>query len=152
MTGGRLKRVAEYVKNEKEFCFTYGDGLSDINIENLISFHRNHGKLATVSAVLPPGRFGALEIEKDNVSAFTEKPKGDGSMINGGYFVISPKVIDYIDGDQTRWEKEPAENLAKDNNMSAYIHKGNWRPMDTLRDKEYLENLWEKNEAFWKVW
>ena len=152
MTGGRLKRVKEYVKNEESFCFTYGDGLSDINISKLIEHHERHGNLATISAVYPPGRFGALDIEGDKVVSFNEKPKGDGSLINGGYFVLSPKVIDYIDGDQTIWEREPMENLAKNGQMSALVHKDFWHPMDTLRDKEYLEELWNSGKAPWKKW
>lgn len=152
MTGGRLKRVKEYLKDEKSFCFTYGDGLSDINISKLIETHEAHGNLATISAVYPPGRFGAVELEGDKVVRFSEKPKGDGSMINGGYFVLSPKVIDYIDDDETVWEKEPMENLANNGEMSSLIHEGFWHPMDTLRDKEYLEGLWDKGEAPWKKW
>jgi glucose-1-phosphate cytidylyltransferase len=152
MTGGRLKRVKEYVKNEESFCFTYGDGLSDINISKLIEHHERHGNLATISAVYPPGRFGALDIEGDKVVSFNEKPKGDGSLINGGYFVLSPKVIDYIDDDETIWEREPMENLAKNGQMSALVHKDFWHPMDTLRDKEYLEELWNSGKAPWKKW
>jgi len=152
MTGGRLKRVKEYVKNEESFCFTYGDGLSDINISKLIEHHERHGNLATISAVYPPGRFGALNIEGDKVVSFNEKPKGDGSLINGGYFVLSPKVIDYIDDDETIWEREPMENLAKNGQMSALVHKNFWYPMDTLRDKEYLEELWNSGKAPWKKW
>jgi glucose-1-phosphate cytidylyltransferase len=152
MTGGRLKRVKEYVKNEESFCFTYGDGLSDINISKLIEHHERHGNLATISAVYPPGRFGALDIEGDKVVSFNEKPKGDGSLINGGYFVLSPKVIDYIDDDETIWEREPMENLAKNGQMSALVHKNFWHPMDTLRDKEYLEELWNSGKAPWKKW
>jgi glucose-1-phosphate cytidylyltransferase len=152
MTGGRLKRVKGYLKDEKSFCFTYGDGLSDINIFKLIEHHKRHGNLATISAVYPPGRFGAVDIEGDKVVSFNEKPKGDGLLINGGYFVLSPKVIDYIDDDETVWEQEPLENLAKDGQMSALVHKGFWHPMDTLRDKEYLEELWRSGEAPWKKW
>ena len=152
MTGGRLKRVKEYVKNEESFCFTYGDGLSDINISKLIEHHERHGNLATISAVYPPGRFGAVVIEGDKVVSFNEKPKGDGSLINGGYFVLSPKVIDYIDDDETIWEREPMENLAKNGQMSALVHKDFWHPMDTLRDKEYLEELWNSGKAPWKKW
>lgn len=152
MTGGRLKRVKEYLKDEQSFCFTYGDGLSDINISKLIEHHAIHNNLATISAVYPPGRFGAIDLEGDKVVSFNEKPKGDGSLINGGYFVLSPKVIDYIDDDDTIWEREPMENLAKDGQMSALVHKGFWHPMDTLRDKEYLDELWRSGEAPWKKW
>lgn len=152
MTGGRLRRVKEHLKNEKSFCFTYGDGLSDINISKLIKYHESHGNLATISAVYPPGRFGAVELKGDKVVGFNEKPKGDGSLINGGYFVLSPKVIDYIDDDETIWEREPMENLAKNGQMSALVHKDFWHPMDTLRDKEYLEELWNSGKAPWKKW
>ena len=152
MTGGRLKRVKEYVKNENEFCFTYGDGVSDVNIKELIDFHQSHGKLATLTATYPPGRFGALDIENGLVSSFKEKPKGDGSMINGGFFVMSPKVIDLIDGDSCSWEEEPLSELAKNKQLMAYEHKGFWQPMDTLRDKIALENLWNQGSAPWKIW
>lgn len=152
MTGGRLARVKEFIKDDKEFCFTYGDGLSNINIKELITFHRNHQKLATVSATLPPGRFGALEIENDMVNKFIEKPMGDGQMINGGFFVLSPKVIDLIEDDLTVWEKTPLETLAKNGQLMAYKHKDFWHPMDTLRDKNYLEDLWNSGKAPWKIW
>ena len=152
MTGGRLARVKEFIKDDKEFCFTYGDGLSNINIKELITFHRNHQKLATVSATLPPGRFGALEIENDMVNKFIEKPMGDGQMINGGFFVLSPKVIDLIEDDLTVWEKTPLETLAKNGQLMAYKHKDFWHPMDTLRDKNYLEDLWNSGKAPWKTW
>ena len=152
MTGGRLKRVKEFIKNEEAFCFTYGDGLSDINITELIDFHKSKNKLATISVVYPPGRFGAVEINNNSVTKFTEKPKGDGSLINGGFFVLSPKVIDFIDDDSTIWEGKPLDTLAQINQMSAFIHNGFWQPMDTLRDKEYLENLWNSGNSPWKVW
>ena len=153
MTGGRLKRIKEYVKDEEFFCFTYGDGVSDINVAELINFHKSHGKLATLSAVTPPGRFGALDLCEDGkVNKFIEKPLGDSSKINGGFFVLSPKVIDYIKDDSTIWEHEPLNSLAKTNELMAFIHEGFWQPMDTLRDKNYLENLWINNEAPWKIW
>jgi glucose-1-phosphate cytidylyltransferase len=152
MTGGRLKRVKKYLKDEKSFCFTYGDGLSDINISKLIEHHERNGNLATISAVYPPGRFGTVDIKGDKVVSFNEKPKGDGMLINGGYFVLSPKVIDYIEDDKTIWEQEPMETLAKDGQMSALVHKGFWHPMDTLRDKKYLEDLWISGKAPWKKW
>lgn len=153
MTGGRLKRVKQYVENEELFCFTYGDGVSDVNIKKLIDFHRQHGKQATLTATYPPGRFGALDIRGDNhVETFKEKPKGDGGMINGGFFVLSPQVIDLIDGDSTVWEASPLETLAGSGQMMAYQHEGFWQPMDTLRDKNYLEELWVSNNAPWKVW
>lgn len=152
MTGGRLKRVAEYIKDEESFCFTYGDGVADINIAELVQFHYAHGKLATLTATFPPGRFGALEIIDSEVKKFQEKPKGDGALINGGFFVLSPKVLDYITGDQTIWEQEPLKNLATNNQLMAYKHEGFWQPMDTLRDKMKLEELWDGNKAPWKVW
>ena len=152
MTGGRLARVKDFIKNDKEFCFTYGDGLSNINIKELIMFHRSHQKLATVSATFPPGRFGALEIENEKVNKFIEKPMGDGQMINGGFFVLSPKVIDLIEDDLTVWEKTPLETLAKNGQLMAYKHKDFWQPMDTLRDKNYLEDLWNSGKAPWKTW
>ena len=152
MTGGRLKRVYEYIKNEDAFCFTYGDGLGDIDITQLIQFHYNQKTLATLTATYSPGRFGALEFEKNLVSKFKEKPKGDGAMINGGFFVLSPKVIDYIENDSTIWESTPMENLAKDKQLTAYIHTGFWQPMDTLRDKNHLDNLWNQGKAPWKSW
>ena len=152
MTGGRLKRVYEYVKDEELFCFTYGDGVGNVNISESIGFHRRHGRLATLTATYPPGRFGALELAGDKVRSFQEKPRGDGAMINGGYFVLSPEVILRIDGDMTLWEEEPLASLASDEQLRAYKHEGFWQPMDTLRDKHYLEKLWSENRAPWKVW
>ncbi len=152
LTGGRLKRVHEYLKNEKEFCFTYGDGLSDINISELIKFHRNSGKLATVSAVQPPGRYGSLKLNDELVMGFMEKPKGDGGWVNGGFFVLSPEVINYIQNDNTSWEGEPLFKLCEDRQLSAYKHYGFWQPMDTLRDKNHLESLWNSDMAPWRVW
>ncbi len=153
MTGGRLKCVAKYVKDEKAFCFTYGDGVSDIDIGASIAFHKSHGKQATLAAVYPPGRFGALDIDLDkSVRSFKEKPKGDGGLINGGFFVLSPKVIDLVKGDLTIWEKEPLEQLAIANELVAYEHHGFWQPMDTLRDRNYLEELWASGKAPWKNW
>jgi glucose-1-phosphate cytidylyltransferase len=151
MTGGRLKRVAEYLSDD-DFCFTYGDGLSNVNIANLIKFHKNRKKLATLTAVQPPGRFGALIMNGDDVAAFSEKPKGDGSWINGGFFVLSPQVIEYIKDDETIWEREPLETLARLNQLVAFRHQGFWQPMDTLRDKTSLEEAWQKGVAPWKNW
>jgi glucose-1-phosphate cytidylyltransferase len=152
MTGGRLKRVAEYLKEEHAFCLTYGDGVSDINVSDLIAFHFENKLKATVTAAIPPGRFGALDLKGNKVGSFTEKPRGDGSMINGGYFVLSPEILDYIDDDQTIWEREPLERLSLEGNLAAYQHHGFWQPMDTLRDKVYLEELWLSGNAPWKVW
>ncbi len=152
LTGGRLKRVFEHIKDEEAFCFTYGDGVSDIDITKTIEFHFQHKKLATLSATFPPGRFGALDIDGAAVRSFKEKPKGDGGMINGGFFVLSPKVIDLIEGDHTTWEQYPLMKLAEDNELMAYKHEGFWQPMDTLRDKIYLEELWSANAAPWKTW
>jgi glucose-1-phosphate cytidylyltransferase len=152
MTGGRLGRVAEYVKEEEAFCFTYGDGVGDIDITATINFHRKHGKWATLTSTYPPGRFGALDIQKKQVMTFKEKPKGDGAMINGGFFVLSPKVLGYIKGDNTIWEQEPLMKLAEDGQLMAYEHHGFWQPMDTLRDKHHLEELWESGKAPWKKW
>ncbi|ASA55963.1 glucose-1-phosphate cytidylyltransferase [Vibrio gazogenes] len=152
MTGGRLKRVREYIKDESDFFFTYGDGVADVNIAKTLDFHRSHGKLATLTATYPPGRFGVLTIEQDSVRSFQEKPKGDGAMINGGFFVLSPKVIDLIDDDQTTWEQNPLNQLAADGELMAYRHDGFWQPMDTLRDKMKLEELWETRQAPWKLW
>jgi glucose-1-phosphate cytidylyltransferase len=152
MTGGRLRRVARYVKDEDAFCLTYGDGVSDVNITDLIAFHRAQQVKATVTAVLPPGRFGALELSGDLVTSFIEKPKGDGGMINGGFFVLSPQVIDYITDDQTLWERDPIEHLARDGNLAAFKHHGFWQPMDTQRDMIALEVLWQSGHAPWKVW
>ena len=153
LTGGRLKRVAPYLQDEDAFCFTYGDGVSDVNITELIAFHRAHGLQATLTATYPSGRFGALDIEADHrITAFKEKPKGDGVMINGGFFVLSPKVIDLIVDDTTIWEREPLETLAASNQLKAFEHQGFWQPMDTLRDKMYLDELWQSGKAPWKVW
>ncbi len=152
LTGGRLKRVMDYVVNEQEFCFTYGDGLSDVDITASIRFHRQHGRWATVTAVSPPGRYGALERAGDEVSAFTEKPRGDGGRINGGFFVLSPAVMDLIEGDRTSWESGPLEELARQGQLMAYDHDGFWQPMDTLRDKNHLEELWARGNAPWKTW
>lgn len=152
MTGGRLRRVAEHIKDEEAFCFTYGDGVSDVNISETIAFHKSHGKLATLTATFPPGRFGALDIENGQVHSFKEKPKGDGAMINGGFFVLSPKVLHLIEADQTVWEQYPLMKLAEDGELMAYKHEGFWQPMDTLRDKVHLEELWTENSAPWKTW
>ncbi|NLD50136.1 MAG: glucose-1-phosphate cytidylyltransferase [Clostridiaceae bacterium] len=151
MTGGRLKRVKDYVGNET-FCFTYGDGVSNVNIRELISFHRKRKTLATLTAIQPPGRFGALELSKNLITSFREKPKGDGSWVNGGFFVLEKEVFDFIGADNTIWEREPLERLAEMGELSAYKHSGFWQPMDTLRDKIKLEELWESGEAPWKVW
>jgi glucose-1-phosphate cytidylyltransferase len=152
LTGGRLKRVSDYVKNEDAFCFTYGDGVSDVDITSEIAFHRSHGKMATVTAVQPPGRYGALTIESCAVKGFTEKPRGDGGLINGGFFVLSPSCLDRIDGDQTSWEGPPLAGLAADGELMAFEHGGFWQPMDTLREKTMLEDLWQSGKAPWKVW
>ena len=152
MTGGRLKRVADYVKNEECFCFTYGDGLSNVDIRASLEFHRRHGKLATVTAVQPPGRYGAIERNGDLVTAFTEKPRGDGGLINGGFFVLSPKCIGLIEHDQIPWESEPMGRLAEMREMMAFEHIGFWQPMDTLREKKMLEELWSSGNAPWKIW
>lgn len=153
LTGGRLKRVREFIGDET-FCFTYGDGVADVDITKLIEFHKSQGRKATLTATQPPGRFGAIVLGENEtrIDSFHEKPSGDGAWINGGYFVLEPSVIDYIDGDSTTWEAEPLQNLAKDGQLNAYKHSGFWQPMDTLRDKMYLESLWEKNEAPWKKW
>jgi glucose-1-phosphate cytidylyltransferase len=153
MTGGRLKRVVDYVKNEEAFCFTYGDGVSNVNIKELINFHHAHGKLATVTAVQPPGRYGALSIQSNNqVSGFLEKPPGGNGLINGGFFVLKPKCIDLIANDSTSWESFPLEELARKNELMAYQHDGFWQPMDTLREKNMLEQLWQSGQAPWKNW
>jgi glucose-1-phosphate cytidylyltransferase len=152
MTGGRLKRVSEYIENEEAFCFTYGDGLSDINIGASIALHREQGKLATVTAVAPPGRYGALTRAGNLVTGFVEKPAGDGGRINGGFFVLSPKVLDLIEDDSTSWEGEPLRQLAAAGQLAAYEHQGFWQPMDTLREKNMLEELWRLGKAPWKVW
>ena len=151
MTGGRLKAVAEYLPQGQQFCFTYGDGLADIDISKLIAFHKRHGKKATITAVAPPGRFGALEVEGEHVRAFHEKPVGDGGLINGGFFILDRSVIDLIEGPETSWEREPLERLAQSENLVAYRHDGFWQPMDTLRDKLLLEEHWQ-NGAPWKCW
>lgn len=152
MTGGRLKRVQKYLEDEESFCFTYGDGVADVDIQALINFHAGHGKLATLTATYAPGRFGALDIDGNAIRRFQEKPKGDGALINGGFFVLSPKVIDLIDGDHCTWEEEPLRRLAEQNQLMAFQHDGFWQPMDTLRDKQRLEDLWQKNLAPWKKW
>lgn len=152
MTGGRLKRVAAYVQDEDAFCFTYGDGVADIDITSQIAYHKAHGKLATVTAVQPPGRYGALNISGTSVTGFREKPRGDGGLINGGYFVLSPKCIDRIAGDHTSWEGDPLAALAADGQLIAFGHAGFWQPMDTLRDKTQLEELWQTGQAPWKTW
>jgi glucose-1-phosphate cytidylyltransferase len=151
-TGGRLRRVKKYVENEEAFCFTYGDGVSDVDIGASIRFHQAHGKLGTMTAVQPPGRFGAIDIDGQRIERFKEKPQGDGNWINGGYFVLSPKVIDRIAEDGTYWEREPMEGLARDGQIDAYLHHGFWQPMDTLRDKVHLEELWQSGQAPWKSW
>jgi glucose-1-phosphate cytidylyltransferase len=151
-TGGRLKRVRQYLVGEEAFCFTYGDGVSDIDITAEIKFHREHGKLATLVAVQPPGRFGALKMDGQQIDRFVEKPKGDGDWVNGGFFVLSPKVIDYIADDSTTWEKEPMERLAREGQIDAFKHNGFWQPMDTLRDKVLLDDLWQSGRAPWKTW
>jgi glucose-1-phosphate cytidylyltransferase len=152
MTGGRLRRVADYVRDEEAFCFTYGDGVSDVNIADTLRFHRAHGKAATLTATFPPGRFGALDIRQGQVMSFREKPKGDGAMINGGFFVLSPQVLDHLHDDSTVWEQEPLMRLAADGQLMAYEHTGFWQPMDTLRDKHLLEELWASGQAPWKGW
>jgi glucose-1-phosphate cytidylyltransferase len=152
MTGGRLKRVAEYISSDDAFCFTYGDGVSDVDITAQIAFHRRHARLATVAAVQPPGRYGALQRRGDAVCGFVEKPGGDGGWINGGFFVLSPKCLDYIDGDGTAWEGKPLGMLAAAGQLMAFTHRGFWQPMDTLRDKNQLEELWAAGRAPWKVW
>ena len=152
MTGGRLRRVAEYVQDEELFCLTYGDGVSDVNITELIAFHKAQRVKATLTAVLPPGRFGALVMRAHKVNSFREKPQGDGAMINGGFFVLSPQAIDYIHSDQTIWEREPLERLAQEGDLAAFPHYGFWQPMDTIRDKVHLEDLWQSGKAPWKVW
>ncbi len=152
MTGGRLGRVAEYLKDEEAFCFTYGDGVSNVDISKLIEFHKSHGKDATLTATYSPARFGALDIQNEQILRFTEKPQGDGSLINGGFFVLSPNVLDRIDGDDCVWEKEPLNGLAADGNLMAYTHEGFWQPMDTLREMIFLQELWASNKAPWKTW
>lgn len=150
-TGGRLKRVAAYI-GEEDFCFTYGDGVGDIDLPGLLAQHRGSGAWATVTAVRPPGRFGVLDIEGERVQRFQEKPRGDGGWINGGFFVVSPRVLEYIDGDEDAWEEKPMQRLTREGRLGCWRHAGFWRPMDTLRDKTYLEELWKNGEAPWKVW
>jgi glucose-1-phosphate cytidylyltransferase len=150
-TAGRLKRAAEFLDNDT-FCFTYGDGLANVDIKAQLAFHRDRATLATVCAVQPPGRFGALDITGARITRFTEKPQGDGSWINGGFFLLQPGALRYIDGDDSIWEREPLENLARDEQLSAYMHHGFWHPMDTLRDKTKLEELWHSGKALWKIW
>jgi glucose-1-phosphate cytidylyltransferase len=152
LTGGRLKRVYPYLEDEEAFCFTYGDGVADVDLDKLIAFHKSHGKLATVTATFPPGRFGSLDIQNNEVKRFQEKPKGDGGRINGGFFVLSPQVVDYIDGDLISWEEQPLKTIAEDGELHAYNHNGFWQPMDTLRDKNHLESLWQANKAPWRIW
>ena len=152
LTGGRLKRVAEYVEGEEAFCFTYGDGVADLDISREIAFHKQHGKLATVTAVQPPGRYGALNLDGARVAGFTEKPLGDGGLINGGFFVLSPRCLDLIAGDHTSWEGESLARLAENKQLMAFEHHGFWQPMDTLREKNQLEALWAAGKAPWKVW
>ena len=152
LTGGRLKRVADYVRDEDAFCFTYGDGLADIDITREIAFHRSHGKWATVAAVQPPGRYGALQMVGERVTGFSEKPRGDGGLINGGFFVLSPKCFDLIEGDYSSWEGDPLIRLAERGELMAFAHHGFWQPMDTLREKNLLESLWGSGEAPWKIW
>jgi glucose-1-phosphate cytidylyltransferase len=152
MTGGRLKRVADHIKDEEAFCLTYGDGVSDVNITDLIAFHKAQKVKATLTATLPPGRFGALQFNGTKVNQFMEKPQGDGAMINGGFFVLSPDVLQYLGGDETIWERAPLETLAREGQLAAYQHTGFWQPMDTLRDKTHLEELWASGQAPWKVW
>ncbi|HSN32019.1 MAG TPA: glucose-1-phosphate cytidylyltransferase [Ideonella sp.] len=152
MTGGRLKRVAAYVSDEDAFCFTYGDGVADVDVSASIAFHRAHGRLATVTAVQPPGRYGALQLAGSEVRGFTEKPRGDGGLINGGFFVLSPRCLERIAEDATSWEGEPLISLARDGELMAFTHTGFWQPMDTLREKNLLEDLWQSGRAPWKLW
>ena len=152
MTGGRLKRISAYLNPDEPFCMTYGDGVSDIDISSLIKFHESHGLDATLTAVRPAGRFGATMIQDDRVTSFAEKPAGDGAQINGGFFVLHPRVLDRIEGDSTIWEREPLEGLARDGQLAAFAHSGFWQPMDTLRDKQHLESLWNTGAAPWKIW
>jgi glucose-1-phosphate cytidylyltransferase len=152
LTGGRLKRVGPYVQAEEAFCFTYGDGVSNLNIAATIAFHRQHGRMATVTAVQPPGRYGALQLDGEFVNGFVEKPRGDGGLINGGFFVLSPRCLELIAGDATSWEVEPLAKLASMNELTAYLHEGFWQPMDTLREKNLLEDLWASGRAPWKMW
>lgn len=152
MTGGRIKRIAPYLNDNEPFCCTYGDGVADVNVSQLIDFHCRGKRLATVTVAQPPGRFGALNVDGDVVTSFREKPQGDGGWVNSGFFVLSPKVLDYIDGDDTVWERAPMETLAADGEVSAFIHRGFWQPMDTLRDKNHLDELWASKKAPWKTW
>jgi glucose-1-phosphate cytidylyltransferase len=152
MTGGRLKRIRRYLQDDSAFCLTYGDGVSDLNITQLIDFHRGHGRLATVTAVQPLGRYGSLDCVGDTVRGFIEKPRGDGGWVNGGFFVLSPAVLDFIDGDDTIWEDTPLSRLAAEQQLQAFQHQGFWHPMDTLRDKNYLEQLWQEGVAPWRIW
>jgi len=152
LTGGRLKRVREFVKDDSCFCFTYGDGVSDVDIAALIRFHKNHGKLATVTSVQPPGRYGALETDGTKVTGFAEKPRGDGGWINGGFFVLHPKAIDYVEGDPSSWEVDALHAIAAEGELQVFTHRGFWQPMDTLRDKNQLEDMWQRDEAPWKIW
>lgn len=152
MTGGRLNRVRKYIEHDDVFCFTYGDGVGDIDISASIEFHKSHGKAATLTATYPPGRFGALDMKQGQVLNFKEKPKGDGAMINGGFFVLSPKVLKHLKGDDTVWEQQPLQQLAEDGELMAFEHHGFWQPMDTLRDKHLLEELWASGKAPWKKW
>ncbi|MBN3815736.1 glucose-1-phosphate cytidylyltransferase [Paraburkholderia sp. Se-20369] len=149
-TGGRLRRVRDYI--DGDFCMTYGDGVGSINVTELLKFHREHGKQATMTAVQPPGRFGALELDGTQVKSFMEKPTGDGGWINGGFFVLNPSVIDLIEGDETLWERQPLETLARTGQLQSWFHHGFWQPMDTLRDKSHLEELWKAGQAPWKTW
>lgn len=151
MTGGRLRQVRDHIGDD-DFCFTYGDGVGDVDISSLIAFHKQEGRLATLTATQPPGRFGSINLDGHRVDGFQEKPQGDGAWINGGFFVLNPKVIDYIDDDRTVWEREPMERLAREGQMNAWLHRGFWQPMDTLRDKNHLEELWASGNAPWKVW
>ncbi len=152
MTGGRLKRVKDYLKDEDIFCLTYGDGVADINIDDLIEFHKSHNGIATLTGTFPPGRFGALSLDGDSITAFKEKPRGDGALINAGFFVLSPKVIDYIESDETTWEQEPLNKLAEEGQLMMFRHTGFWQPMDTLKDMTNLNKLWNEGKAPWKTW
>ncbi len=152
LTGGRLKRVADHLQNEDSFCFTYGDGVADVNVTALLEFHRHHGKWATVTAVRPPGRYGALQLDRQLVTGFLEKPRGDGGLINGGFFVLSPKCLEVIDGDGSSWESDSLAKLCARGQLMAFEHDGFWQPMDTLRDKHMLEELWQTDRAPWKTW
>jgi glucose-1-phosphate cytidylyltransferase len=152
LTGGRIRRVADYIKSEEAFCLTYGDGVSDVDIDASIAFHRRHGKMVTITAVKPPGRYGVIESSGEKVTGFTEKPRGDGGLINGGFFVLSPRILDFIEDDQSSWESVALTKLAKIGEIMAFEHRGFWQPMDTLRDKNYLEDLWSSSKAPWKIW